>query len=134
MTAIARRPSARTRSGEPPGCRRCSESAVENSCKVFFPVAFVTVFRTVSFWKGMRVWGAPGPLPLKGLTGAGFCKKGCKILSASGLEVKFMTTKDLPCFSRPLYTPLRLDHDLVCLIERARSDVTNQGAEMRTAR
>src|ERR1700722_16072827 len=42
---------------------------------------------------------------------------GCKILSASGLEVKFMTTKDLPCFSRPLYTPLRVDHDLVCLIE-----------------
>ena len=39
----AQRPSARTRSGEPPGCRRCSESAVENSCKVFFPVAFVAV-------------------------------------------------------------------------------------------
>jgi hypothetical protein len=45
--------------GRAPGMPALLESAVENSCKVFFPVAFVTVFRTVSFWEGMRVWGAP---------------------------------------------------------------------------
>ncbi len=55
----------------------------------------------VSFWENARAFGVPPSLtPLEALTGAGFAKMVCKILSAKGLEVKILTTKELSPLSR----------------------------------
>jgi hypothetical protein len=49
-----------------------------------------------------KVWGFEGtplpPPPLKALTGAGFAKMPCKVLSPKGLEVKSLITKSLRAF------------------------------------
>ena len=45
--------------------------------------------------KQLELRYTPFPHPVKGLTGAGFAKMVCKILSPKGLEVKILTTKDL---------------------------------------
>jgi len=92
--------------GRAPGMPALLGIGCGNSCKVFFPVAFVTVFRTVSFWKGMRVWGAPGPLPLKGLTGAGFCKNGLQNSERLGVRGQIHDNKRLTVFFATFgYTP-----------------------------
>jgi hypothetical protein len=111
------------------------ESAVENSCKVFFPVAFVTVFRTVSFWEGMRVWVAPRSTTSGRLDWRGVLQKmGSKTLERLRVRGQIIDNKRLTVFFATFVYTAPLDHDLVCLIERARVRCHNQGVEMRTAR
>jgi hypothetical protein len=103
--------------------------AVENFHKKIAGQRSNVIVKSVPFWEERvgfyRKWGTPLPLlPLKALTGAGFTKCVCKILSRKGLEVKILITKDLKPPLWLLADRFRLDHHRLSCLWIARSDVT----------
>jgi hypothetical protein len=56
----------------------------------------------------------------------GFTKSVCKILRAKGLKVKILITNDLSHFPKARIYRLRLDHDLLIVGVRSRSDATEE--------
>ena len=62
-----------------------------------FPVAFVTVFRTVSFWEGMQVWG-PRSTTSERLDWRGILQKGLQNFERLGVRGQIHDNKRLTVF------------------------------------
>ena len=73
------------------GCGKFLQSIFPGGLRHGFPDGFV-----LGRYAGL--WGPPGALPLKGLTGAGFCKNGLQNLERLGVRGQILDNKRLTVF------------------------------------